>query len=310
MARTTKTCKVSSAQAGRVDLVVQALTRFSRAEVRGLFDHDCVTIDARPAPEAGERVAGGETVEVIYDPHSRYQEKPRVRTDRTFKVLYEDDEVIVVDKAAFVLTVPTDNKEDDTLVQRIGQYLGKGGRARPVQVVQRLDRGTSGVLVFAITPTAATELIRQFSRHEPRREYLALVAGNVPEDKGTIESRLATNKGLSRYSTPNASEGERAVTHWQVEARFTGATLLRVRLETGRRNQIRVHLAEEGHPVLGDTRYLPDRARHKLWNAKRQALHAALLAFRHPVTGQEMRFESPLPSDFQKVVDAMRRDRR
>ncbi|TPW17885.1 MAG: 23S rRNA pseudouridine synthase [bacterium] len=236
-------------------------------------------------------------MEVTWDPHTRVREKPRERTDPAFRLLYEDEHIIVVDKAAFVLTVPTLEGETDTLVQRIGRYLGKGGPDRRVTVVQRLDRGTSGVMIFAITEEAATELIDQFKRHAPSREYVALVAGVVKDDRGTIASRLATNKGLSRYST-NDEDGERAVTHYEVEERFPDVTRVRVALETGRRNQIRVHFAEAGHPVLGDVRYRPELARHPRWRSRRQALHAAVLGFVHPVTRQRMRFESPLPPEF------------
>ena len=291
-------CRVDAGGAGRVDRVVQALTGLSRAGVKGLFDHDCVTINGRAAPDAAERVAPGDLVEVRFDPHTRYRERPRPRTDPAFRVLYEDGQVIVVDKAAFVLTVPTDRREANTLDQRVTRYLARGGRERPVKVVQRLDRGTSGVLVFAVTHAAAKELIRQFSRHEPAREYLAVVAGNVAADRGVFESRLATNRALSRYSTRREGEGERAVTHYEVEERFPGATRVRVRLETGRRNQIRVHFAEAGHPVLGDPRYRPELARHPRWKARRLALHAAVLGFVHPITGETMRFEAPLPGEF------------
>lgn len=301
MAKTRLTSAVSAEQAGRVDLVVQALTGLSRAQVRGLFDHDCVQINGRAAPDAAGRVAAGDSVEVHFDPHTRYREKPRERTDPGFKVLFEDEHVIVVNKAAFVLTVPTDNMESHTLVQRVARYLARGGKERPLHVVQRLDKGTSGVLVFAISPPAAKELIRQFSRHEPAREYVALVAGSVAEDKGTFHSRLATNKGLSRYSVAEGDKGELAVTHYEVEARLDGATRVRVRLETGRRNQIRVQFAEAGHPVLGDPRYRPDLAKHPQWSPRRLALHAALLGFRHPISGKDMRFEPPLPQEFSSI---------
>ena len=298
MSRKTVNCSVAEAQAGRVDLVVQALTGLSRAQVRGLFDHDCVTVDGRPAPDAAERVAAGQRVEVRYDPHTRYREKPRARTDPAFRVLFQDEHLIVVDKAAFVLTVPTERREENTLAQRVARHLARGGPERPVRVVQRLDRGTSGVLVFAITEAAETGLRRQFGAHEPLREYVALVSGNVADESGTFESRLATNRALSRYSVKEGEEGQLAVTHFVVEARYAGATRVRVRLETGRRNQIRVHFAEAGHPVLGDARYRPERARHPRWRGRHHALHAAVLEFIHPITGEALRFESPLPPEF------------
>lgn len=293
-----KNCLVTAEQVGRIDLIAATLTGLSRAWIKGLFDHGGVARNGQPVTNPGERVEAGDMVEVAWDPHTRVREKPRERRDPAFRVLFEDEHIIVVDKAAFVLTVPTLDGETDTLVQRVGRHLGKGGPERRVTVVQRLDKGTSGVMIFAITEEAATELIDQFKRHAPAREYVALVSGLVKEDRGTIESRLATNRGLSRYST-HGEDGERAVTHYEVEARFQNATRVRVKLETGRRNQIRVHFAEAGHPVLGDTRYRPELARHPLWRSRRQALHAAVLGFVHPVTRQRMRFESPLPPEFR-----------
>lgn len=298
MATTTRSTHVTAEQTGRIDLVVAALTGLSRAWIRGVFDHEGVRLNGAPVTNPGHRVVAGDAVEVRWDPHTRYREKPRERTDPAFRVLFQDEHIIVVDKAAFVLTVPTQDQESDTLVQRVARLLGRGGPEPPVTVVQRLDRGTSGVMVFALTEAAATELIDQFRRHAPAREYVALVSGVVKDDAGTFASRLATNRSLSRYSTRGGEEGERAVTHYRVEARFKDVTRVRVTLETGRRNQIRVHFAEAGHPVLGDVRYRPELARHPLWTSRRQALHAAVLAFTHPITRQRMRFEAPLPPEF------------
>ncbi len=310
MAKITRTGTVTAEQEGRVDRVVLAITGLSHSWARGLFDHDGVTINGRPAPDAGEPVTAGDVVTATYDPHNRMKAKPRPKPDPAFRVLYEDGHVIVVDKAAFLLTVPTDRMEANTLSQRVGKHLARGGRERRVHVVQRLDRGTSGILVFAVNRAAAVGLIRQFSRHTPLREYVALVAGTVREDQGTFESVLATDRSLSRYSTRGGEEGERAVTHYEVEKRVQGATLVRVRLKTGRRNQIRVHFAEAGHPVLGDPRYRPEEAVHPRWRTKRLALHAQVLGFEHPVTGKSLRFEAPLPEEFAKVLGAGRAESR
>lgn len=289
---------MSPEQAGRIDLVVAGLTGLSRAWVRGLFEGAGVRLNGGPVTNPGHRVVAGDAIVVAYDPHTRAHAAPRPRTDAAFRLLHEDEHLVVVEKAAFVLSVPTPAGESDTLVQRVARHLARGGPERALTVVQRLDRGTSGVMVFARTAAAATGLIAQFKRHTAEREYVALVAGVVADDRGTIESRLATNRGLSRYSADEDEEGELAITHYVVEARFQDATRVRVRLETGRRNQIRVHFAERGHPVLGDERYRPERARHPRWKARRQALHAALLGFTHPITGAALRFEVPPPPEF------------
>ncbi|MGV2334170.1 MAG UNVERIFIED_CONTAM: RNA pseudouridine synthase [Planctomycetaceae bacterium] len=139
------------------------------------------------------------------------------------------------------------------------------------QLVHRLDRGVSGLLVFAKTPAAAEHLQEQFSKHTADRRYEALAAGSFPESSGSIRSYLTTGKNLSRYSTRDANEGEIAITHWKLLARFAESTRspavsrLQIRLETGRRNQIRVHLAEAGHPVLGDPRYRPELLQDIPW---------------------------------------------
>ena len=157
-------------------------------------------------------------------------------------------------------------------------------------VVHRLDRGTSGLLVFAKNPRIASELRDQFRVRKAEREYAVLVAGTLEQQQGTFTTRLATTKGLQRYSLGPGQkggdqEGERAVTHFRVQQRLQGATWVTASLETGKRNQIRVHFAEAGHPVLGDERYRADLAHHPAWTAKRLALHAAVLGFRaSPVT--------------------------
>ncbi len=220
-----------------------------------------------------------------------------------FSVVYDDDHVVVVEKSPGVLTVPTPRGETNTLVQLVRRHVGRGRRYPPrLEVVHRLDREVSGLLVFAKSAEAAATLRADFAAHRPQREYIALVAGSLPADRGTFESRLITGKSLQRYSTDDQGKGEAAVTHYQVERRLAGATLVRVRLETGRRNQIRVHFAEAGHPILGEDRYHPEQARHPRWRARRLALHARLLGFAHPVGGQPLRFESPLPAEFARFL--------
>lgn len=222
---------------------------------------------------------------------------------RPFTILHQDPHIVVVDKSAGLLTVPTARGERNTLVQLLRRHLGRGRPDAPrLAVVHRLDRGVSGVLVFARSPEAAGRLRAAFAAHWPDREYLALVAGDLAAGEGTFSSRLVTGKGLRRRSTRRTDIGEEAVTHYQVERRLGSATLVRVRLETGRRNQIRVHFAEAGHPVLGEERYRPELARHRAWTWPRLALHAHRLAFRHPITGQVLRFESPAPAAFSVFV--------
>lgn len=307
MARVQQTFSVGSEQAGRVDRVVQLITQRSRADIRGMFDHDCVFLNGEPCPEAGTIVAVGDQVEVKYDAHTRYKEKSRPPLDRAYSLVFEDEHLIVVDKAAHVLTVPTDHGEANTLIDAVSRYLAHQRRQPRAFAVHRLDRGTSGLLVFGKSRQIAEQLQEQFRLRKPDREYRALVAGIVEPACGTFESRLSTNSGLQRYSTGHWEEdSEHAITHYWTERIVRGTTYVRVMLETGRRNQIRVHFAEAGFPVLGDERYEPKKAQHRAWTAARLALHAAILGFTHPVTGKPVRCESPLPQEFVRFLDEKR----
>jgi 23S rRNA pseudouridine1911/1915/1917 synthase len=248
-------------------------------------------------------VRQGDVVEIQYDPAQRYHERPKAWQHRSFRLLHEDGALLVVDKGAGILTVPTGKGERNTLVHALERYVSRGtSRASRVFVVHRLDRDASGLLVFAKTPEAADRLKEQFAASKPDREYVALVAGRVPTSAGTFKTFLTTGKSLQRYSTSRRGDGELAITHYRVESLLQDASLVRVRLETGRRNQIRVHFAEAGHPVLGDTRYRPDLAQGKGWGLKRLALHAAVLGFSHPMTGEALRFDSPLPREFGQYI--------
>lgn len=301
----TRTARVVvSGVPSRADVVVQGAVSGSRSFVRGLFDHGCVTIDDVPAESPGLIVDPGAVVVVTWDPGRRYAEKPRsVRHPRAFRVAFEDPHLIVVEKHAGVLTVPTERRERNALVDEIGRYLSKGDRiTKKAYLVHRLDRDTSGLLVFGKSPAVAAALKDQFAAKKPEREYVAYVAGALEDDRGTIESWLATDEDLDQYSTDDVEEGKHAVTHFTVVERVRGATVLSVRLETGRRNQIRVHFAERGHPVLGDVRYRPELARHPDWTWKRLALHAAVLGLVHPVTNAPLVFRAPPPQEFQEFL--------
>jgi 23S rRNA pseudouridine1911/1915/1917 synthase len=290
----------------RADLVVRDMTCLSRSAVRGLFDHGCVAV-AGSALKPGDPVAAGATLIVTYDPARRYSEKPRRPVNHSFSVVFEDRHLIVVDKPAGILSVPTPQGETDTLFDEVARYVNRGSRmVKQVTVVQRLDRDTSGLLVFAKNKVAGARLQAQLRAHKPKREYVAFVAGHVESERGTYRSFLHTTEDLHEVSTEDPSLGKEAVTRYEVLERLREATSVRVHLKTGRRNQIRVHFAETGHPVLGDPRYAPEIAAHPLWTSKRLALHAAALAFIHPMTGARLRFASPLPACFGQFLERAR----
>jgi hypothetical protein len=145
----------------------------------------------------------------------------------------------------------------------------------------------------------AEKIRNQFAARKPDRQYIAIVAGLVEDDSGTIQNYLATDENLNRYSVEDPAKGELAITHYRVRQRWQDTTLVEVRLETGRRNQIRVHMADLGHPILGDPRYRRDLATHRAWPYRRIALHAESLGFVHPTDGQAMRFVAPWPQEFR-----------
>jgi 23S rRNA pseudouridine1911/1915/1917 synthase len=306
MPLTRKQCQVavdSPAVGGRVDRVVQTLSGLSRAQIVGLFDHGCVTVNGTRCEVPGQVVAAGDLVELAYYPGQRYHAAPKGKRGPGFEIIYEDRQLIVVDKPASMLTVPARPGESFTLVDRLSEYLRRCGGARQAFTVHRLDRGVSGLLVFGKSADWASRIRAQFAEHKPERLYAALVAGRVAAEQGTWSSRLTTDRSLRRYSTDDEEEeGEHAVTHFAIERRWPDASLVRIWLETGRRNQIRVHFAEAGHPVIGDDRYRPRLAAHPRWPFSRLALHARALGLTHPATGEPMRWESPLPSEFDRFL--------
>lgn len=285
----------------RVDRIVAALGGLSRSGILGLFDHECVCVNDQPETNCLRELVPGDTVQVRFDPEQRYRPRPRAWKDSGFNIVHEDDHLLVVEKAAWILSVPTEGTSqpgDTSLMGRISAYLSRGGKPVSAHPAHRLDRGVSGLLVVAKSPQIAASLRDQFEARKPRRLYIAIARGRVDPPDGTIRSHLATGDDLSRYSTADHQRGQLAITHYRTLLHGADATLLEVELETGRRNQIRVHLAEKGHPVLGERRYQRRMASHPRWTARRLALHAAELEFIHPRTHVPMSFRSPLPGMF------------
>jgi len=287
----------------RLDRVVQSLSdMLPRAQVLGLFDHGCVQLNGATCVFPGQRAAIGDQVELRYDAKQIYHPRKQPRHNLGFEIVFEDRHLIVVNKPPELLTVPTIRGETNTLVAKVSEYVRHVSGGKQVFTAHRLDRGVSGLLVMGKSLEISQQIRDQFAQHKPEREYTALVAGTVKKDKGTFNTLLATDKDLTRFSTDDEEIGQRAITHYEVVRRLKGFTQVIVRLETGRRNQIRVHFAEAGHPVLGDPRYEPELASHRRWPYKRLALHARRLAFDHPITGKELRFESPLPVEMERLL--------
>jgi RluA family pseudouridine synthase len=209
------------------------------------------------------------------------------------RIVFEDACIIVVDKPAGLLTMATDQEKINTVYAALRTRANSKRPPEKIFIVHRLDREASGLLAFAKTIEAKEYLQNQFKDHSAGRQYIAVVEGRVKPDAFTIKSHLAENAAMRVYSTRNASIGKLAVTHVRVRRLNPKTTVLDIHLETGRKHQIRVHLAERGHPIVGDKAY-GSRANP----IRRIALHGAQLEFRHPVSQQTMRFQSAAPASF------------
>ena len=297
------TTTVTAEEAGRAEGVVRALVKKSRSEVRGLISLGCVALNGVVCTDLNATVKAGDAVDVRFDPHHRHHERPRAWEDDNFVIVFEDEHLIVVDKTAGVLTVPANPGDKNTLIHALELYFKhRGMRERP-QLVHRLDRDVSGLLVFGKSREIAEKLQNQFEARKPERLYVALVKGVVGEE-GTFESYLATATSHQRYSTKIKEKAELAITHFKREQVLDRASWVSVWLETGRRNQIRVQFADAGHPVLGDPRYRADLSEHPRWKSSRLALHAAMLGFDHPVTGKPLKFQSKMPMVMRMFIEA------
>lgn len=302
MANISITGEVTKELEGRIDLMVRSLLDLPRSKLTALFEHGCITLNKSPCNNPATRVAVGDKIVVTYDPSQGYTAKKRTWSDRTFSIIHEDDHLMVVNKAAGVLTVPTNKEEQNTLLERISFYLNRKKKNHEAYLIHRLDRGMSGVMVFGKTPKSAKHLRSQFDKDKAKRILFALVDGVLESDSGTLESHLETHNNLSRYSVSEKGKGQHAVTRYKVTKRMVDATAVELELVTARRHQARVQLFEFGHPVLGDTRYCKKKFRHERWDKKRLALHALRLSFAHPHNGEEVSYHSEVPTSIRKFM--------
>lgn len=291
--------------------IVRNLDGLTRSAVQRLIDDGRVTVNGI-VEKASLKLKGGEVVAVeVPLPAPAVPQAEEIPLD----ILYEDGDVVVVNKPAGMVVHPGAGNPGGTLVNALLGHCrdlsGIGGEIRP-GIVHRIDKDTSGVLVVAKNDRAHDGLARQFHDHTIKRIYLALVFGSPREDKGRVEGAIGRHPTDRLRMSGNARHGKRAVTHWKVLARYPGLSLLQLRLETGRTHQIRVHMAESGHPLVGDELYggggrlanLRDPVLRKLIRELgRQALHAKTLGFVHPVTADYLEFDTPLPDDLQRIID-------
>jgi 23S rRNA pseudouridine1911/1915/1917 synthase len=290
------------ATAGRLDAVVADALRVSRAEAQRAIASGGVLVDGRPHPKSF-RLRGGEWLQVsLASAETLEPEGPPV------EVRYRDAHLLVVSKPAGIPTHPTQGRRSGTLVNRLlgtdVELAETGDPLRP-GIVHRLDAGTSGLLVVACDPAARTGLARMFRRHEADRRYLALVRGVVEHDRFRVEAPLGRRGARIRL---DAVGGREAETAFEVRERFERASLLEALPRTGRTHQIRVHLASVGHAILGDARYGGGGDEARALGLTRPFLHSWRIGFDHPITGDRIEVEDPLPADLAEALRRVRRE--
>ncbi len=288
----------------RLDKLVSVRFGLSRRQAQDAVRLGRVDLAGQPCLEPGREVEPG-------SPLSFWPDRPKAGiAARRVRLLYEDRHVLIVDKPAGMLTQPTPARERGTLLEHAGRYLARtrGPSRHYVGIVQRLDRDTSGAILVVTSPQALRPFQALFRAHAVERLYCALVEGLVEPSRGTIDLPLIPNRGDGRRGAARTpGQGIRAVTHYEVVEKFgRSAARLNCRLETGRTHQIRIHLAEIGHPVIGEPVYRPRTSPDFAVPFGRQALHAQALGFAHPLTGRSIRVEAPLPDDLAGLTDSLR----
>lgn len=286
-------------QTGRIDKVLTTLEpEITRSQLKNLINDGHVTVNGQ-AVKPKYKVQAGDKISLVKpEPQSLELTPENIPLD----IVYEDDDVIVVNKPQGMVVHPAPGHPDHTLVNALLYHSPLStinGTFRP-GIVHRIDKDTSGLLMVAKNDLAHQSLAEQLRNKTNKREYLALVYGQIKEDEGTIDAPLGRNP-QDRKKQAVVKGGRHAVTHFKVLKRYDNFTLVKCILETGRTHQIRVHMKYIGHPLVGDPLYGP----RKMIGKNGQFLHAALLGFKHPRTGKEMVFEAPLPENFQKMLDKL-----
>lgn len=297
---------VSPEEAGvRIDkYLAEQLPDITRSYLQKLLKDGSVQMNGKPVKTSTKTAAGAVIELTIPEP-----EEPEILPeDIPLDILYEDSDVILINKPKDMVVHPAAGHYTGTLVNALmyhckGDLSGINGVLRP-GIVHRIDKDTTGVLIVCKNDKAHNALAEQLKEHSITRKYRAIVCGNLKEDEGTVDAPLGRHPQDRKKMAIVRTGGKRAVTHYRVLERFGNYTYIECQLETGRTHQIRVHMASLGHPLLGDEVYGRVKSPFKL---EGQTLHAMVLGFIHPTTGEYMEFEAPLPEYFEKLLEKLRR---
>ncbi len=285
----------------RIDAFISEKTEYSRTAVQRLIDEEKITVNGKNE-KASYKVQNGDKIEIEEEPAKEIELKAQ---NIPLEILYEDDDIIVVNKPKGMVVHPANGNPDGTLVNAImsickDSLSGIGGELRP-GIVHRLDKNTSGAIIIAKNDKAHINLSEQLKNHEIKKTYIALVRGVVKENNASINMPIGRSK-KDRKKMDVDKNGKEAITHFKVLKRYSDCTLLEINIETGRTHQIRVHLSHIGYPIMGDEVYSNGKNR---WNIEGQCLHAKSLDFIHPITGRQMHIEAELPEYFKKILEEL-----
>ena len=284
--------------------LARAVEGLTRSAAQRLIEENCVLRNGKPAKK-NDKLNIGDAVEVTIP---EVKETEIVPTDIPLDIVYEDEDVLVINKPKGLVVHPAAGHQDDTLVNgllfsKAGELSGINGELRP-GIVHRIDEDTSGLLAVAKNDLAHTVLASQLKDHSMARTYDCVVCGNLKEDSGTVDAPIGRHPSDRKKMCVTPRNSKEAVTHWEVVKRYRGYTHIRCKLETGRTHQIRVHMAHIGHPILGDTVY--GHKKPELGQDS-QCLHAGALCFTHPRSGLPVMVFAPLPEYFQHVIEKLER---
>ena len=274
-----------------IDFIMEKMHGISRNRAKALITNRVVLVNNAITTHPLTELKAGQVVQLDRSKHKK------AFHSNDIDIVYEDPYLLVVDKRPGLLSM-SNNTRQQTVQTVLNRYLEKGGGRNTSHLVHRLDRDTSGLMVYAKDVQTQQSLIDGWQQLVTDRRYIALVEGELESPRGRIQSWLTEDKRFITHSSPVDNGGKFAVTHYNVLESSNGYSLVECELETGRKNQIRVHMADLGHPVVGDHKYGSE-----IDPMRRLGLHAYMLCFTHPVTGKHLRFETPVPVPFEKCLD-------